>query len=131
MIERNQKISTLLSEYFNSNGEATLKRRLSEAAIHQSHLPVQPSFCEWQVHQSPERFSRKFRFDQKHTVISFINECLKHEMVNKHTGTYKIDDLEVTVEVYTHDLDRITELDQEFTKSVDDIYRDVLSFGRY
>ena len=52
-------------------------------------------------------------------------------MVNKHTGTYKIDDLEVTVEVYTHDLDRITELDQEFTKSVDDIYRDVLSFGRY
>ena len=70
-------------------------------------------------------------FSDKHAVKNFISECLSYEIENNHSGEYKINDLEVTVEVYTHDINRITELDQEFTKQVDFIYKDVLSFGRY
>ena len=125
-----QKLKELLKDYFDDN---TSK---SPSVITERHnaflsMPIEPSTCTWQVHQSPERFSKKFVFDNKHAVKNFIVECLNYETEVNHSGSYRIDDLSVTVEVYTHDIDRITELDQEFVKNIDFIYKDVLNFGRY
>tara|TARA_B100000131_G_C17976655_1_gene556791 strand:- start:400 stop:792 length:393 start_codon:yes stop_codon:yes gene_type:complete len=130
MIEKTQKLSALLSEYFQTEETTPSSTSLYEIALPVS-LPIRPDVCEWEIHSSPERFSRKFKFPHKHAVKNFVVECLNYEMENNHTGTYRIDGLEVTVEVYTHDVDRITELDQEFTRDVGNIYKDVLNFGRY
>lgn len=133
MIEQKQKLSFLLRDYFDKKDSprSELLREMSLGSHLGNALPVHPSNCGWEVHKSPERFSRKFSFANKHAVKNFVSECLDYEMSNLHSGTYKIDHLDVTVEVYTHDVDRITELDQEFTKQIDFIYEDVLNFGRF
>ena len=91
--------------------------------------PIKPAACAWVVHESPERFYREYTFQNKAQVLSFITEVMKYEQQANHSGVQKIDDKIVSIEVYTHDINRITELDQEYARSVDFIYKDVLSFG--
>ena len=118
-----QKLKDLLKDYFEDDVRSLSTHSvISEINNPLFKMPIEPSICTWEVHQSPERFSRKFIFDNKETVKHFIVECLSYETETKHTGTYKIDDLSIIVEVYTHDIDRITELDQEFVKNIDFIF---------
>ena len=120
------KVSDLLTEYFSDFelGKESAKNKV----LSESTLPISPYTCGWEIHQTPERFSKKFTFLSKASLKDFVVECLDYEKDSMHSGQHRIDDLSVTVEVYTHDVDRITELDQEYIKNVDFIYRDVLDF---
>ena len=133
MIASQKTITSLMREYFSheqsKNNQESSGKLLNESF--ETSLPVAVSECNWEIHQSPERFSRKFSFSTKQNVMDFIKEVLSYERSTGHDGTLKIEGLSVTVEVYTHDVNKITELDQEYRRSVNDIYRDVLDFGRY
>ena len=122
-------LSHILSDYFDSTKNRNSHLPNSQSLLTENHLPVTATACLWEVHDSPERFSRKFRFESKSRVLDFVKEILTYENSVGHDGVHKIDGLEVTVEVYTHDVNRITNIDQEYTQSVDAIYKDVLDFG--
>lgn len=121
-------VSELLSNYFVDEVKEP-SRQPGLLSENLRPLPVAPSNCEWEVHDSPERFSKTFNFSSKKSVASFIQEILSYEAFVGHDGSHKIDGFDVTVEVYTHDINRITEIDQEYVKQIDDIYRDVLDFA--
>tara|TARA_B100000131_G_C17990107_1_gene562191 strand:+ start:69 stop:440 length:372 start_codon:yes stop_codon:yes gene_type:complete len=122
------KLSDVLSNYFSQIDNESSKE--VQMTLSESFVPISPSVCSWQIHQDPERFSRKFTFQSQDSLIDFIVEVLNYEKSALHSGEHKISDKSVIVEVYTHDLNRITELDQEYTRHVDMIYRDVLDFVR-
>lgn len=117
-----QRLCEMMSEYF--DGQTNKKGLLSEASG-----PVVPQVCRWIVHESPERFYREFEFSNYQQVSAFISEILKYQIQANHMGVQKIEGNKVSVEVYTHDINRITELDQEYARQIDLIYRDVLDFG--
>ena len=118
-------LSELMTGYFdNIASQKSNFKILSEQCS-----PVVPQKTTWEVHQSPERFYREFIFDNKEQVIAFITEILVYEKSCNHSGAQRIDGHKVSVEVYTHDVNKITELDQEYSKNVGYIYEDVLSFG--
>ena len=123
------KISHILSEYFSSEQVFDRSDRVPGLITESSNLPVSPNRCRWEVHDSPERFSRKFKFTSKRRLLDFLSEIMMYEENLGHDGSHRIDGLEITVEVYTHDINRITSLDQEYTRHVDAIYEDVLHFG--
>ena len=112
----------MMSDYFSEKSDK--KKMLTE-----SSMPVSPQKCEWVIHTSPERFYREFKFTSKQQVLEFISEILRYESAVNHSGTQTISGYEVSVEVYTHDVNKVTELDQEYAKHVGYIYEDVLSFG--
>ena len=121
------KISQILSEYFDEQARST--NDLSRGLLNESVvMPVSPQLCRWTIHESPERFSREFKFSSKSRLADFVREVLVYEESFGHDGTIKIDGTNVVIEVYTHDINRITELDQEYTKQIDHIYEDVLHF---
>ena len=122
-------LSDILSDYF---GEESNSKFMSNkrSLINEIALPVSARDCSWEIHQSPERFSKTYRFSNKTQVADFISEIIRYEQDCNHSGTQSIDGLEVTVEVYTHDVNKITELDQEYSSQVDFIHRDVLDFAR-
>ena len=124
-------MSELLSEYFLETDPSRPSSRslLNEEVFNLSNLPVAPSGCSWEIHESPERFSKTFSFSDKKRLISFIQEVLSYEAYTSHDGTHRIEGTKVTVEVYTHDINRITESDQVYIKQIDEIYRDVLDFA--
>ena len=127
-----QKLSKILDSYFSDNScQVSIPGFLNEnlGVIYQnSSLPVKPSSCDWQIFESPERFSRTFNFNDKQSIIDFLSEVLTYETSSDHSGSHRIEGLEITVEVYTHDINRITELDQAYIENINFIYRDVLDF---
>tara|TARA_Y100001937_G_scaffold118069_1_gene172033 strand:+ start:389 stop:790 length:402 start_codon:yes stop_codon:yes gene_type:complete len=88
-------------------------------------LPVSVENSQWTVDQDPERLKRVFTFESIPTRNWFISEVLEHEKQTGHYGSVNIDGLKVTVEVHTHDISRVTELDQEYAEHCDQIYQDV------
>ena len=131
-MRKTAQLKHILSEYFESNSD--LKRDpigstqlLSESM--QNDFPVMPHVCSWEIHQSPERFSKTYKFQERNRLYDFVRDLLVFEDNFGHHGEHKISSNEVTVEVYTHDINRITELDQEYTKAADMIFQDVLDYG--
>lgn len=88
-------------------------------------LPVQPVESKWEIKENPERLVRTFSFDDLTSRNWFLSEILENEKSNKHYGKILVSGLEVKIEVNTHDLDRITELDQEYASYCDEVMGDV------
>ena len=116
------KISHLLNEYFEPEKSYRSSLRVDFSC------PVVPTTFDWEVHKDPERFSKRFKFDSRQRMASFLNEVLRYEDEAGHHGEIRIDHTDVDISVYTHDVNRITELDKEYVRSVDYIHRDVLDF---
>lgn len=116
----NNNLKNLLKEYFEPTPSPVL--------VPSKNFPVKVSTCQWEIHTDPERFSKRFKFNSRPRLIDFVREVLILEDEIKHHGDLKISYDEVTIDVYTHNVNKITELDQEYTRSVDFIYKDVLDF---
>ena len=116
-------LKRLLNEYF----ENTETGR-DPFGMPTSLQPVQVKKFSWEVHTDPERFSKTFKFVSRKRLASFVSEVMMHEDHVNHHGQMRIDHLEVNIEIYTKDINRITDLDKEYTVQIDRIYRDVLDF---
>lgn len=120
-----QKLASILCDYFENDAKP---KRLKESFTLNQHQPIQASNFSWEIHENPERFSKRFKFDTRQRMISFVNEVFEHEDLVRHHCEMRINYTEVDISVYTHDVNKITELDREFVKQVDEIHRDVLDF---
>ena len=121
-----QKLSFLLKEYF----EPGVSREKHVMGLDKGSVGAPISVCSssWSVHSDPERFSKNFKFKSRSRLSDFVSTVLEFEDEMNHHGEIQIKYDEVMISVYTHDVNRITELDQEYSRSVDLIYRDVLDF---
>ena len=79
--------------------------------------------------QSPERLCRTYEFSDRGSARSFINELMEHEDRVNHHAEIRCKGPAVTVEVYTHGVDCVTELDKEYANEAELIYNDVCSYG--
>lgn len=119
-----KSVSNLLTEYFQN--DVSTKQAIKRNPCQSTPVEVTP--IAWEVHTNPERFSKIFVFTTRKRMTDFVNEVLMLEDEMNHHGLVKIVNNEVTVEVYTHTINRITNLDREYTQNIDFIYRDVLDF---
>ena len=92
----------------------------------QLDLPLKAHKNSWEVVKSPERLRRTFSFDDLRQRALFVEYLMEIEEKTQHHAKIILEANDVTVEVYTHDIQRITELDKEYAKSCDDIYDDVI-----
>ena len=97
----------------------------SSAGLLKESVPLCAKQDTWQVVDSPERLSKRFTFTERSRLLDFVNAVINYEDLVSHHSMIRIDHLIVDVEVYTKDLNRITNLDREFSVSVDEIFRDV------
>tara|TARA_A100001515_G_scaffold144804_1_gene150125 strand:- start:689 stop:1108 length:420 start_codon:yes stop_codon:yes gene_type:complete len=91
-----------------------------------NEFPINPiGEKEWSVLQSPERYRRVFKFQNPKDVIYFMNELYKYQFEINHHCSIKVENLNVTVEAYTHDFNGITAQDKKIKQMSDDLYDDV------
>ena len=88
-------------------------------------LPVQPLESKREIKEGPERLARTFSFDNLASRNWFVSEILENEKSNKHYAKILISGLEVKIEINTHDLNRVTELDQEYASYCDEVMGDI------
>lgn len=118
------KVSTLLREYFER--EETVNRRsydLPPRLNEDFNLPVTPIKSGWERLQSPERIRRIFTFIDRNALHDFVSMLLQYEDQVMHHGRHTIDHDQVSVEVYTKDIDRVTKSDLDYARNVDELYK--------
>lgn len=123
---RTTSVSSLLREYF----ELETSPRSFDFSVDTRSLPVAASpKSKWFKLESPERLCRTFEFKSRGEARAFVSELLDHEDSCNHHGDIRIQGTKVTVEVFTHDLERVTSIDKEYANEAEAIYNDVCSYG--
>jgi 4a-hydroxytetrahydrobiopterin dehydratase len=91
-----------------------------------SDLPVQPiKKSEWVIIQQPERLARQFEFDKFKVMKVFLDTLLNYQEKIHHHSTITIGHRTIDIEVYTHDINEVTNRDKELAKFIDTLYEDV------
>jgi pterin-4a-carbinolamine dehydratase len=104
------------------------KQEYASRLLSEMSLPVLPREnlrSKWEVLESPKRLARSYKFPSSKKLQEFISELLEYQGKTNHSGDIRINHGDVTVEVYTRDLNCLTELDYEYAKMADLIYRDL------
>jgi pterin-4a-carbinolamine dehydratase len=126
------KLNELMGGYL---GEETKERNplqdiMPSNLIHeQVELPVEVIESKWDIKESPECLVRTFQFKNLATRNWFLAEILENEKSTLHYGKITVEGKDVKVEVQTHDLNKVTELDQEYAAYCDDVWEDVDFIG--
>ena len=90
-----------------------------------SNLPIQPKKLEgWTIQESPKRYSRMFKFGDETKFNSFIMDILELQSETQHHARMTIQYPQVKLEVWTHTLKDITEIDTEWCEKANDIFGD-------
>lgn len=113
------KLTEIMDPYFRDD-----RRPLREV----NDMPVAVSKSEWVVKEDPERLSRKFDFKNEEALRSFTNEILIFQRGFGHHAKLILDGKSVTIEVFTHNIEKITGLDKEYASMADQIYVDVQNY---
>jgi len=92
-------------------------------------LPIKPKTSTWELLRDPRRLSKTYEFKSFQKYNSFIREILDHESESGHNGKITCEYPTVNVEVTTHRLNDVTELDKKYAKVCDQAYDDVMSYG--
>ena len=123
-----RRISHIMREYFDDDKKRpTLS--VGGLLLERHDVPIKPDVMKWRVVTDPERFMRRFEFSSRPRLVDFLGEVLELENELNHHGKVTVDHLHVDIEVYTKNLDCITELDIEYTKAIDMIFEDVLHYA--
>ncbi len=121
-------ILDVMSDYF--AGTTSQKQLLDESFMSARKLPVCPVQTDtWEVVSDPNRLMRTFEFTSSGELFSFLNEVLLYQEDSQHHGKITIDHRKVIIEVYTHDVNDVTEVDKEYAQVVDNILQDVKYFS--
>ena len=93
-------------------------------------LPVDVKKSEWIVSNdgSIERLVRTFTFKDAKRVKDFVTHIIFEQEEMEHHARIIIEGNDVTVETYTHNVNEVTELDQELAIFCDQLYADVQDF---
>jgi 4a-hydroxytetrahydrobiopterin dehydratase len=124
-----RKVKDVMEEYFSDVGSR--KALMSEAfiAIKSHGVPIKASQqSEWEVVSDPNRLMKRFKLSPYKRLTQFVHALLDYQEEVQHHAKITIEHDEVIIEVYTHDVNDVTELDMEYATAADQILEDVLHY---
>ena len=124
-----KNLNTLMASYFDETERTSQLDNVGKFINlrEAKELPIIPFRNEWELLEDPGRLGRLFEFKSKESLTFFLGEILEYENVTGHNAKIIIDGMTVMIEVYTHDVNNVTELDTEYAQTTDEIYTDALS----
>ena len=86
-------------------------------------LPIKsPVSLNWKYKTDPRRLVRMFEFSYEEKYNAFILDVLEHQAETGHHGRLTCQYPKVKIEVWTHSLNDVTEIDSEWAQTVNEIY---------
>jgi pterin-4a-carbinolamine dehydratase len=88
--------------------------------------PITPKGTGWDHLADPNRLRRVFSIENQNARRIFVNDVLNLADQSMHGIIVRIRGEETEVEIYTEELNDITEMDFEYAKDVDEMYVDAM-----
>jgi len=123
-----QKKSKILNEDSSfSSGMQNLFTDKFQGIRNIPELPVEPNTSEWQEVSDFYKTSlvRTFTFDRDKHLRFFVNEILKTAEEIMHHPRLSVEKMKVQVELYTYDINEVSEQDLRMAKFIDEIFDDI------
>jgi len=98
-------------------GKLPIEPLSSGAAI----IPVD----KWETIESPKRLRKSYKFISNEMRNSFVISLFDYETKIGHNATIVVSEYKVILEIYTKDIDQITELDKEYATYADILFKDI------
>lgn len=88
-------------------------------------LPISPRKLEgWSVYEDPKRYTRMIKFSDETKFNAFIMDVLELQSETGHHARMTAQYPKIKLEVWTHTLEDITEVDREWCEKANDILGD-------
>lgn len=91
-----------------------------------SSLPVRRRTTEWEPLTDPRRLHREIELPSPEHLSLVLMGLLRYEADVQHHGRLLIEGLTLTIDVWTHVLDDVTEVDRDYARMLDLIVDDAL-----
>lgn len=90
-------------------------------------VPIQAVQKEWEEIETYDKnyINRMFSFEKYKHLMFFVNEVLNISNEMMHHPELNIFDLNVDINLFTHDINDVSELDIKLSKIIDEIYEDI------
>tara|TARA_Y100001938_G_C8079074_1_gene427957 strand:- start:468 stop:818 length:351 start_codon:yes stop_codon:yes gene_type:complete len=86
-------------------------------------VPIEaPRKLEWAIRANPNRLTRMFKFSKEANFNAFLLDVLEHQSETQHHGRLTVQYPQVKIEVWTHSLNDVTEIDFEWANAINEIY---------
>jgi len=92
-----------------------------------TNLPIEPKKETWERSEDPESLRRIFELSSTQKLIYFLEDVIQLQEEMGHHGKLLVEGNKVLAQIFTHNLNQVTELDIEWAAKVDEIYEDVES----
>ena len=123
-----QVLTEIMNDYFQqSPPERNVAGFLTSVTV-TSSPPLSPKSFTWEKVSDPNRFMKTFEFESHKEMSNFVQEMLLFQEEFDHYAKMTVDFPKVVIEVYTHDVNNITELDTDYAKAADQIRKDVFDY---
>ncbi len=93
--------------------------------LDQKSQPDVGGFSDWEEVYSPKRLIKDYQFESRGSALEFLRQLFLFEDEFNHHAKVTIEHSDIRVEVWTHDIEDITELDFDYAQTADLIYFDV------
>jgi len=91
--------------------------------INTSSVPIAaPEKLDWTYRNDPRRLTKMFNFGSETSFNAFMMDLLEHQAETQHHGRITLQYPKIKIEVWTHSLNDITDIDIEWALSVNEIY---------
>lgn len=122
-------LTEMMSSYFEPETPMRIIRELPPGTLNSpadNGLPVRASKnTEWKRVTDPSRLMREYEFSDHTMYHNFLLELFQFEHNFGHFAKVTGDYPKVIVEVYTHEVNDVTELDLEYAQEADQIRADI------
>ena len=85
-------------------------------------IPVE----KWTKVDSPLRLRKTYKFLSSSARNQYVEGLFEYEDRTNHSAMITVDEGQVTLDIRTKDVDQITELDKEYAKFADVLFKDVV-----
>lgn len=80
----------------------------------------------WETVDSPKRLHKAYKFISNNLRNAFVEGLFDYEKKIGHNAKITVEEYKVTLDVYTKDIDQITELDKEYAQYADVLFKDTV-----
>jgi pterin-4a-carbinolamine dehydratase len=113
-------LTEVMREYFDDNTSV----RVDFLPGSSGAPPIIPTSFTWEKVSDPSRLMKEYQFKSHAEMSLFLKDLLDFQQEFDHYAKVTCDYPKVIVEVYTHDVNDVTELDTDYATTADQIRKD-------